>query len=1057
MKDKPMKIGNIRLFALYLILIANCFAATDGTTNNRTAGKFIAPDGTEFKLGCIWENSPPEWVIPSPAINLDRDYRSSIDLSADFPPIRSQGSQGSCVAWAAGYYYKAYQEWQEHNWDLGSEDHQFSPAFIYNQINGGQDEGSQPSDAFKLLIDNGCATWSEMPYNQYQFTNLPSEETYESALNYRSEEVYSLDLNTQLLDLKNHLLNGNIAVIAISIYDHFYNISSHNYTYCVSTMIGERLGGHAITICGFDDNQVTEDGLGAFKIANSWGIGWGENGYFYMSYEAVQNSMLCSGIAYYTSDKIDYEPLVLARIHVDHDIRNKVGFRFGIGDNGNSNWSKKLFDWSLSSNIAIAFPNTNIVVDLTDGVTDLSLNDSSNIFIECKDGRFQWHTSSEHAYQGNSWWCADESIPGYGNGWLMYYETPEIALGDSVNELSFMLSYAVEDPAQYGDYDGWDGANVRISTDGFSTWEILNGQPAYDFLNGWAWAYNGETDSLPGWGGYHPQWQTASFDLADYAGQTVGLRIMFGSDGAWSSVDDINYFGLVIDDITVTGAGNTLFFDDGETGSRSLPGIIDYFSVEHLGWGVSTISDETPATIPEDYGVAVVNASLAPPAPYTGPDWYVSNYGDDITGNGSMAAPFSTIQNAVNLAADFDTILCYPGEYQENIVIDENNITLGSFFINIPDTNFILNTVITPTEDRAITINSCSTTISLIGLKFSSSFGGDDGGIKIDTSTVFINHCYFINNNNYRGGAIYAVYSTLKVYNSIFIGNRAQYGGAISTFHTNLSSVSNIFEANHAVDYGGAILCHIIDTCLVENSRFISNYADSLSGGAIHLNGEYARISNSLFAYNSCQFLAGAVLAQTTSMEITGSTFYGNSSPHNGGGYYSWWEDSTVITNTIFWDNSPNQLCLNGWDYGTNVSISHSVIMDSLAGIFAVGDSQLNWGVGNQASDPLFCDTDNNEFTLASNSPCLGTGENELNIGAYGAGCGPILGIDNSAPNLPAMLTLYGNFPNPFNPKTNIKYAIPATGYVTINVYNIMGQRIKTLIAGNEQAGIKSV
>ncbi|NQU28312.1 MAG: T9SS type A sorting domain-containing protein, partial [Candidatus Marinimicrobia bacterium] len=47
--------------------------------------------------------------------------------------------------------------------------------------------------------------------------------------------------------------------------------------------------------------------------------------------------------------------------------------------------------------------------------------------------------------------------------------------------------------------------------------------------------------------------------------------------------------------------------------------------------------------------------------------------------------------------------------------------------------------------------------------------------------------------------------------------------------------------------------------------------------------------------------------------------------------------------------------------------------------------------------------------------------------------------------------------PNPFNPKTNIKYAIPATGYVTINVYNIMGQRIKTLIAGNEQAGIKSV
>jgi len=1053
-KDKPMKIGNIRLFALHLILIATCSSATDGNAINRTVGKFITPDGTEFKLGCLWENAPPEWVIPSPAINPDRDYRSSIDLSANFPPIRSQGSQGSCVAWATGYYYKTYQEWQEHNWNLASEDHQFSPAFIYNQINGGQDEGSQPSDAFKLLVDNGCATWSEMPYNQYQFTNLPSEETYESALNYRSEEVYSLDLNTQLLDLKNHLLNGNIAVIAISIYDHFYTIGSYNYTYCMNTMFGERLGGHAITICGFDDDQVTEDGLGALKIANSWGIGWGENGYFYMSYEAVQNSSLCSGIAYYASDKIDYEPLVLARIHVDHDIRNKVGFRFGIGDHENSSWLKKLFDWSLSSNIALPFPNTNIVVDITDGAAALSLNDSSNIFIECKDSRFHWHTSSEHAYQGNSWWCADESIPGYGNGWLTYYETPEIALGDSGNVLSFMLSYAIEDPAQYGDYDGWDGANVRISTDGFSSWEILTGQPAYDFLNGWAWAYNGEIDSLPGWGGYHPQWQNASFDLADYAGQTVGLRIMFGSDGAWSSADDINYFGLVIDDITITGDGNTLFFDDGESSSRSLPGVIDYFSVEHLGWGVNTISDETPVTIPEDYGVAVVNASLAPPAPYTGPEWYVSNYGNDNIGNGSMAAPFSTIQNAVNQAADFDTILCYPGEYEENIVINAKNITLGSFYINIPDTALISNTILSAPSGRVLTIERCTTVVNIVGINFSQEEDNVGGGISAWMSNANISNCYF--SNNADEGAIHFSHGILKLDNCYIADNfSSSAGGAIWAIGTDLNINNCDFINNYADSYGGAIRSSD-SNCIINESNFIRNAADE-TGGALNITNSDVILSKTLFNANSAEYLAGAVMLRSPNALIAQCTFYNNTSPYNGGGYYSYGDSNTVIRNSIFWDNTPNQICMNGWDGPTNVTIMHSDIMDSVAGVYKVGDGTLTWGNGNIAVDPLFCGQENDNFMLAENSPCLGTGENELNIGAYGAGCGPILAIDNSAPNLPAKLALYGNYPNPFNPKTVIRYAIPTTGYVTINIYNIVGQRIKSLVAMNEQAGIKSV
>ena len=45
---------------------------------------------------------------------------SSWDNSATnwFPPIGNQGSEGSCVSWACGYYTKTFQEAKEHNWNL---------------------------------------------------------------------------------------------------------------------------------------------------------------------------------------------------------------------------------------------------------------------------------------------------------------------------------------------------------------------------------------------------------------------------------------------------------------------------------------------------------------------------------------------------------------------------------------------------------------------------------------------------------------------------------------------------------------------------------------------------------------------------------------------------------------------------------------------------------------------------------------------------------------------------------------------------------------------------
>ena len=61
--------------------------------------------------------------------------------------------------------------------------------------------------------------------------------------------------------------------------------------------------------------------------------------------------------------------------------------------------------------------------------------------------------------------------------------------------------------------------------------------------------------------------------------------------------------------------------------------------------------------------------------------------------------------------------------------------------------------------------------------------------------------------------------------------------------------------------------------------------------------------------------------------------------------------------------------------------------------------------------------------------------------------------INSPEDKLPTSTELYQNFPNPFNPSTNISFYLPKIGNVSLKIYDALGKQVDEVISGNLTAG----
>ncbi|MDR1753341.1 MAG: C1 family peptidase [Eubacterium sp.] len=249
-----------------------------------------------------------------------------------FPEIGDQGNIGSCEYWAQVYYTYTHMYSLKKNIDVKTlgDKAAFSPAFNYH------------GPHFSM---SGAMTLHDMPYDMESEDNFrypTNAQAWRDAISKKAKVHYAYvsegkNYPYNEILLKKYLANGYVFVAGVRV-DAFsspynYVIQDNPNSVADDVAIGEKVPlyrqatgtAHAVTVVGYNDdiwydrngnNIMDWNELGGFKIANSWGKNWCNNGFVWVSYYDFVNtcSLQNSGIFTILPPDEPYVPTLLAEV-----------------------------------------------------------------------------------------------------------------------------------------------------------------------------------------------------------------------------------------------------------------------------------------------------------------------------------------------------------------------------------------------------------------------------------------------------------------------------------------------------------------------------------------------------------------------------------------------------------------------------------------------------------------------------------------------------------------------------------------------------------------------
>jgi len=205
----------------------------------------------------------------------------SVDLTENCSPVEDQGSLGSCTANALAGILEFNEKKDSTFIDL-------SRLFIYyneRELEGtiNIDAGAMIRDGIKTLAKCGVCDEKLWPYVISKFAERPPKKCYKVAL---ERKIISYATMDTLQQMKQCLADGFPFAFGFTVYESLMSEKVAKTGIATLPEEGERpVGGHAVVGVGYDDATQM------IKVRNSWGKGWGIDGYFYLPYAYTDKSL----------------------------------------------------------------------------------------------------------------------------------------------------------------------------------------------------------------------------------------------------------------------------------------------------------------------------------------------------------------------------------------------------------------------------------------------------------------------------------------------------------------------------------------------------------------------------------------------------------------------------------------------------------------------------------------------------------------------------------------------------------------------------------------------